>query len=74
MKSVADVGCDHRMLALSLVCISGTAQAHNAAGRFRFSKVIGVDLSSQALDNGYIASLKRVNDVLFKIGTENYNK
>jgi len=74
MKSIADVGCDHGMLALSLACISWVNQSRDISDEFLFSKVFGTDLSSQALENGGLASLKRVNDALSKIGTVNSNK
>jgi tRNA A22 N-methylase len=71
MKSIADVGCDHGMLALSLACIAWTNQSRDGYDNFLFSKVFGTDLSSQALENGGIASLKQVNDALSKIGVNN---
>ena len=74
MKSVADVGCDHGMLALSLACIAWVNQSRDDSNEFLFSKVFGTDLSSQALENGGIASFQRVNDALSKIGTANDNK
>lgn len=74
MTSIADVGCDHGMLALSLACIAWVNQSRDTSDEFVFSKVFGTDLSSQALENGGLASLKRVNDALSKIGTVNGNK
>ena len=69
MTSVADVGCDHGMLALSLACIALVNQSRDGSDEYLFSRVYGTDLSSQALENGGIASLKRVNDALSKIDT-----
>jgi hypothetical protein len=66
MKSIADVGCDHGMLALSLACIAWVNQSRGY-DKFLFSKVYGTDLSSQALENGGISSLKQVNFALSKI-------
>lgn len=74
MTSIADVGCDHGMLALSLACISWVNLSRDISNEFLFSKVFGTDLSSQALENGGLASLKRVNDALSKIGTVNSNE
>jgi len=69
MKSIADVGCDHGMLALSLACIAWMNQTRDGYDEFLFSKVFGTDLSSQALENGGIATLKQVNYALSKIGS-----
>ncbi len=75
MISIADVGCDHGMLALSLACIAWVNQSCETSDEFLFSKVFGTDLSSQALENGGLASLKRVNEALSKIdGSVNNNK
>ena len=41
-------------------------QQHLGSDEFLFSNVFGTDLSSQALKNGGIASLKRVNEALFQ--------
>ncbi len=75
MTSIADVGCDHGMLALSLASIAWVNQSRDTSDEFLFSRVFGTDLSSQALENGGLASLKRVNEALSKIDdTVNGNK
>ena len=82
IKAIADVGCDHGMLALSLACIAWVNQLgvndkenqqHLGSDEFLFSNVFGTDVSSQALKNGGIASLKRVNEALSKIESLNNN-
>ena len=90
IKSIADVGCDHGMLAMSLACIAWVNQLgydsgennsgenkenqqHLVCDEFLFSNVFGTDVSSQALENGGIASLKRVNEALSKIESLNNN-
>lgn len=84
MRSIADVGCDHGMLALSLACIAWVNQSRRDienkendpidCNKFLFSRVFGTDLSSQALENGGIASLKQVNVALSKIGAVKSSK
>lgn len=82
IKAIADVGCDHGMLAMSLACIAWVNQLgvndkenqqHLGSDEFLFSNVFGTDVSSQALKNGGIASLKRVNEALSKIESLNNN-
>lgn len=82
IKSIADVGCDHGMLTMSLACIAWVNQfgvndkenqQHLGSDEFLFSNVFGTDVSSQALKNGGIASLKRVNEALSKIESLNNN-
>ena len=82
ITSIADVGCDHGMLAMSLACIAWVNQLgvndkenqqHLGSDEFLFSNVFGTDVSSQALENGGIASLKRVNEALSKIELLNNN-
>lgn len=82
IKAIADVGCDHGMLAMSLACIAWVNQLgvndkenqqHLGSDEFLFSNVFGTDVSSQALENGGIASLKRVNEALSKIESLNNN-
>ena len=51
------------------MCISWANQSRGGSDEFLFSKVYGTDLSSQALENGGLASLQRVNDALSKIDT-----
>ena len=67
MNSIADVGCDHGMLALSLACIALAHQSYDESDRVLFSQVLGTDLSKQALENGGLVSLKKVNDALSRI-------
>ena len=72
--SIADVGCDHGILSLSLACIAWVASKkknnnqHNEQENHQFiSKVIGADVSAKALENGGFVSLKKINDVLARM-------
>jgi len=59
--SIADIGCDHGMLSLSIACMAGVVAQGNSSF---VSKVVGADLSLQALENGALANFRRVNDVI----------
>ncbi|KAL3943037.1 MAG: hypothetical protein SGBAC_002855 [Bacillariaceae sp.] len=50
-RSIADVGTDHGLLAMSFA-LSG-----------RYERVLGVDVSEQALQNGALSLLNKVNEV-----------
>lgn len=61
--SIADIGCDHGILSLSIACMAGVVAQGNGQSSF-VSKVVGADLSLQALENGALANFRRVNDVM----------
>ena len=56
IRTIADVGCDHGLLAISL-SLSG-----------RFERIVGVDISERALQDGAIALHKQLLDTLNKEG------
>ena len=72
--SIADVGCDHGLLALSLACMSLVVLRQNAEGcqssrkshAVTFARVIGTDVSPIALENGGHVSYKKLIDVMMK--------
>lgn len=61
IQTIADVGTDHGLLAMALA-LSG-----------RFQNVLGVDVSHQALENGAISLLEKVNQELTKNKALNIN-
>ncbi|KAL9186342.1 hypothetical protein ACHAXT_005580 [Thalassiosira profunda] len=82
MKSVADVGCDHGMLALSLAGMAWVAaqkgnvhaeQSGEEESNLIFSRVIGTDVSERALGDGGLASLERMTETLAPILQEGGN-
>ncbi len=78
--SIADVGCDHGLLALSLACMSWVLR-QNAEGcessgnshAVTFARVIGTDLSPIALENGGSVSYKKLRDAMMKQSVPSYN-
>lgn len=87
MASVADVGCDHGIVSLSLACMALASEKGGKIwkwapdGRFgnddddegdddvrrggvKFSRVVGSDVSAQALENGALVSLEKVRAAL----------
>ena len=87
LYSIADVGCDHGILSMSLACmahvsssqqqrpqeqqlphnndsiIDGTVNDNsnnNNNDNFFFNRVYGIDLSSKALDDGALQTLKKI--------------
>jgi tRNA A22 N-methylase len=77
LQSIADVGCDHGILSLSLACMAwATSQRREQSHHTNFlSSVVGADLSSQALRNGGLLSLEKINAVMSRlnINTENHH-
>ena len=91
ISSLADVGCDHGMLGISLSCISWvTQQQHyinledeenqshnddrcksvsNGISFFPPTRIFGTDLSSIALKNGGLVSLKKINEALLPLSS-----
>ena len=67
MTSIADVGCDHGILSLTLACMAWVASQGNIGHDNFISRVIGTDLSSQALKKGGFVSLKKINDVMSRM-------
>ena len=78
ISSIADVGCDHGILSLSLACIAWAACQRDANketilcdGMNRnietFSRVTGTDVSPMALENGGLVSLKKMMDTMIPI-------
>ena len=73
LRSIADVGCDHGLLSLSLASmawsvsqsLSDDTGISNSSTEF-LSKVIGSDLSSSALNAGGIQSLNKINASLLR--------
>jgi len=77
VSSIADVGCDHGMLALSLTSMAWAVaqQQNNDGGKENqsdddrkinfFSKVTGADVSDLAL-NGSFVSLEKVTDAMLR--------
>ena len=72
-RSIADVGCDHGLLSLSLACMAWSAsqcyeedkENHNANTLPFLSKgVIGSDVSANALNSGALMSLTKMNEAL----------
>ena len=72
-STVADIGCDHGILSLSLACISWVVMQRRTEDKvnlcdgrsFNFStQVIGSDESSQALQNGGLVSLQKMMDAM----------
>ena len=72
-RSIADVGCDHGLLSLSLACMAWSAsqsyeedkENHYACSPdFLSNGVIGSDMSSNALNSGALMSLKKMNEAL----------
>ncbi|KAL7471640.1 hypothetical protein ACHAXS_011936 [Conticribra weissflogii] len=61
--SIADIGCDHGILSLSIACMAGVVAQDNRQPAF-VSEVVGTDVSLQALENGGLANLRRVTDVI----------
>ena len=78
LRSIADVGCDHGLLSLSLASIAWTVSQSSRDGTeisnnsYPFlSKVIGSDLSSNALNAGGIHSLDKIYASLSRKSNEN---
>lgn len=89
ISSLADVGCDHGMLGISLSCISWVTQqqhyinleedkentSHNNDSKsisngisfFPPTRIFGTDLSSMALENGGLVSLKKINEAMLPL-------
>mmetsp|Transcript_2472 Transcript_2472/g.3528 ORF Transcript_2472/g.3528 Transcript_2472/m.3528 type:complete len:343 (+) Transcript_2472:394-1422(+) len=57
-STIADIGCDHGLLSIALA-VSG-----------RYDKVIGIDVSSRALEDGALTFHRKVLDIL---GRDNYS-
>jgi hypothetical protein len=76
VSSIADVGCDHGLLALSLACMSWVVSqqrlrrntdgcdASSKSDDSVFDQVIGTDLSSLALENGGMVSYRKLIDAM----------
>jgi tRNA A22 N-methylase len=73
ISSIADVGCDHGLVALSLACMSWAVSQRrrhaNSTERhleddFVFDRVTGTDISSMALENGGYVSYKKLIDAI----------
>jgi len=90
ISSLADVGCDHGMLSVSLATISWVTQqqhyvnleniSHNDDSSKSVSKgisifpptrIFGTDLSSMALENGGLVSLKKINEAMLPLSSLN---
>jgi tRNA A22 N-methylase len=70
MRSIADIGCDHGLLTLSLASIAWSASQSFDASTDRecLSRVTGSDISSNALSNA-ILSLDKANESLSRRAT-----
>jgi len=88
ISSLADVGCDHGMLGISLATISWVVGqrhyieldedkeniSHNDISKsvssisfFPPTRIFGTDLSSMALENGGLVSLKKINEAMLPL-------
>ncbi|KAL7551033.1 hypothetical protein ACHAWF_014234 [Thalassiosira exigua] len=77
LRSIADVGCDHGMLSLSLACMASVEmqrrernkenQCRESDGAELFTKVTGTDVSSQALAEGGLISLDKMADAMARM-------
>ena len=74
LRSIADVGCDHGLLSLSLASMAWSASQTHKEGKENnvdsvfLSKVTGTDLSPNAL-NGALLSLDKINKTLSRMPT-----
>jgi hypothetical protein len=91
--SIADVGCDHGILSMSLACMAHVSSSSSSSSQrqqqqladnndsiidgtvnnnsnnsnnnnFFFNRVYGIDLSSKALDDGALQTLKKILDAI----------
>jgi len=91
ISSLADVGCDHGMLGISLATTSWVTQQQyikldedkentshndnnnrsksisNGISFFPPTRIFGTDLSSMALENGGLVSLKKINEAMMPL-------
>ena len=84
ISSIADVGCDHGMLSLSLACMSWVVSQRGEENKenvclhevnantctFFTPQIIGIDLSPLALKNGGLVSLKKVSDAMLPLSSD----
>ncbi|KAL7524919.1 hypothetical protein ACHAXR_000778 [Thalassiosira sp. AJA248-18] len=74
ISSIADIGCDHGILSLSLACMAWVVSQQENTNKENqpdgnrtfhfFSHVIGADLSRTALENGGLVSLEKMKDAM----------
>ena len=82
ISSIADVGCDHGMLSLSLACMSWAVSQRGVENKenvcllnantctFFTPQIIGIDLSPLALKNGGLVSLRKVSDAMLPLSSD----
>jgi tRNA A22 N-methylase len=67
LKSIADVGCDHGLLSLSLASMAAWSSSQSNTNTGFLTKVTGSDLSSNALRSGALLSLEKINDSISRM-------
>ena len=79
ITTIADIGCDHGILSLSLACIAwvvsnqcndnkeNQSEVKDSNNFNFFSQVIGADVSTNALENGGLVSLQKMKETMMPI-------